>query len=194
MWIRGVIDDIVCIVNILEKWRSQETADENHCWVLQTKVSSLAYPALYQKARQHDHDPVRRVISLTRYTNPWSSRIFTLIILQLPRGKRSPIHFRIALKRLVCFVNKDIFILILDFHILTAPIVTSQKNHKAYMWQARTTENKASNEKIVSKTLNLGTWLNSNLTIKRGPCHLQEWYGCLARGSVGRVLLVSTTT
>jgi hypothetical protein len=132
--------------------------------------------------------------SLTRYTNPWSSRIFTLIILQLPWGKRSPIHFRIALKRLVWFVNKDIFILILDFHILTAPIVTSQKNHKAYMWQARTTENKASNEKIVSKTLNLGTWLNSNLTIKRGPCHLQEWYGCLARGSVGRVLLVSTTT
>ena len=62
MWIRGVIDDIVCIVNILEKWRSQETADENHCWVLQTKVSSLAYPALYQKARQHDHDPVCRVI------------------------------------------------------------------------------------------------------------------------------------
>jgi hypothetical protein len=35
-----------------------------------------------------------------------------------------------------------------DFHILTTPIVTSQKNHKSYMWQAGTTKNKASNEKI----------------------------------------------
>ncbi|XP_076795845.1 uncharacterized protein LOC117713871 isoform X3 [Arvicanthis niloticus] len=36
-----------------------------------------------------------------------------------------------------------------DFHILAAPIVTSQKNHKAHVWQAGTTQKKASNGKIV---------------------------------------------
>lgn len=54
-------------------------------------------------------------------------------------------------------MDRDIFNLISGLPMWTAPTVTSQEHQNVHLWQVGTIQTKASSEKIVSETLNLGT-------------------------------------